>query len=48
MTGFIHPAIVYNIDGCELTSCQLKEGVLSEWQIIYQETFKVDVTVKAY
>ena len=32
--GFIQSMVVYNIDDCELTTCQLKKGVLSEWQII--------------
>ena len=32
--------VVYNIDDRELKTCQLKKGVLSEWQIICLRNFQ--------
>ena len=34
-----------DIDDRELSICQLREGMLSEWPTIYLETFKVDTIV---
>ena len=32
----------WDIDDRKLSICQLREGVLSEWQNVYLDTFKVD------
>ena len=34
-----------DIDDRELSMCQKREGMLSEWPIIYLQTFKVDTKV---